>query len=312
MECAKPFRVQLADHAHRKVDTVGFDGLVVVLDGLEVVPDLLRDVVIVERSHTLQEVVRLDREHRRKDRNRDPHTTRTIHELQEDVRVHEQLRDDQVRTSVDLLLEEEDVFLQVTVVHVAFRVTFGVEGRGGVSRDPEPIPILLLDVLDQIDRVLESIITSLPLCLSSGRVTTQRQDVAAPASLGLAKRNVDLFLGHVGARQVHHRLQPVHRLCSCHDLGCQVRRHATGVPGDVDELGAHAVHALHAVVEVLHSLRLGCRDWDGLVVMMDRIRRRHVVEVVQMKCLNLMVWKENIPEGSWGGRTRTTSRAGSP
>jgi hypothetical protein len=53
---------------------------------------------------------------------------------------------------------------------------------------------------------------------------------------------------------VHAGLEPVDGLCDLDHLAGQLGVAAAGAPREVNELGTEAMHAVHAVVEILHTL----------------------------------------------------------
>lgn len=125
------------------------------------------------------------------------------------------------------------------------------------NTDGEMVAVLGLDVLDQVLGVLEPALDGGPVLGVPGRVASQRQDVLAPGVVRVLQGVVDHRHGHVSAGQMHARLQPENGLRGGHQVRGQVRQApAAGVPGDVDELRQRSfVHAVHPIVEVLHTLR---------------------------------------------------------
>ena len=79
------------------------DGLLVVLDGLQGVEDLLRDVGLAEARHALEAAVGHDGHDARDDRDVDAHLLAVGHKLDELVDVVEELRDDELASGIDLL-----------------------------------------------------------------------------------------------------------------------------------------------------------------------------------------------------------------
>lgn len=114
---------ELADKFDSQVDTVFLDRSVVVLDGFEIIPDLLRNVVVAERDDTLQTIVVLDGENTGEDRAFDANSTASFDELDENVGVKEELGNYKISASVDLFLETSQIVFLVRVVDVTLGVT---------------------------------------------------------------------------------------------------------------------------------------------------------------------------------------------
>jgi hypothetical protein len=113
-------------------------------------------------------------------------------------------------------------------------------------------------VADEVERARVAPLDLLERLLPLGRVAAEREDVAQAGLFGGLEGLVDLVRGHVGAREVHHRLDADEVL----HLGGQVERHvgrrAARAPRDVAKgraAGGHAVEALEEVVDALLGAR---------------------------------------------------------
>ncbi len=228
---------RLADLAH---------GHVVVLDGLQLLHPAVGDLAVHVVRAPHEAVVGGDGHDAGHDGHVDALGAHLGDPAQEVLDVVEHLGDDEGATHVDLLLEvlQQQVFVLVVVA------ALGVAG----DADVEVVAVLVSDVAHQVSGVLEASFGSHPLLLLTGRVSAQSQDVGAAGLVGLLQGVVDLLLAHVGAREMHARLEAEVRLGLDDHLGGQLGDASAGAPGDVDELGAEMVHTLDTVVEVLHTL----------------------------------------------------------
>ena len=262
---------ELFAHFDSEVDSVLFHGRVIVLDGLHGVQDVLRDARLAKAGHLLEAAVALDGHDAGDDgdlrygrvgahsiddgpscRGRpcyatcyaalpgvacpylDPYGPAVADKLEEEIGVVKELRDDQLASRVDLVLEVEQVLVVLLRGHDAIGadlvgVGFGVAG----DADAEKVAILFADVLDlpasqpassressraslgsircsvrayQIQRALEATLDGGPALLPCWWIATERQDVLYARVLDVLEGLVRLFHLHVGARQVHHRL----------------------------------------------------------------------------------------------------------
>ena len=114
-----------------------------------------------------------DRHDPRDDRDVDADVARAGDELPVDRVVEEQLRDQEARAGVDLLL---------AVAQVALR-RLGVDVHLGEAGGADREVVLVADQLDQLAAVLEAALGRRPLGLAGRRVAAQREDVlGCPAS----------------------------------------------------------------------------------------------------------------------------------
>ena len=126
------------------------------------------------------------------------------------------------------------------------------------------ISILVPDILDKILRVPEPPFSHFPILLLPRRVTTQSQNVGTSSLVGSMEGGVDLLARHVGTGQVHTGFQSVYGLSHIDHFTRQIGVSTPGAPSDIDERGAKSVHAVHSVVEVLHTLsRLRREEFEG-------------------------------------------------
>ena len=219
---------------------------VVVLDRFKSLGPILGDVDLGPLGATQESSVCGDGHDAGNNRDIDTLGADLVHPLDEEVGVVEHLCHDEAATSVHLLLQMVDELVDVVVVVG----TLGVPGHTNV----EVVAVLLADIFDQVLRISEAALDSLPLLGLAGRVAAKGKDIGAAGVVGGLEGVVDLGGLHVGAGQVHACLEAVHALCDLDHLAGQVGETATSAPGDVDELGSQAVHAVHAVVEILNTL----------------------------------------------------------
>ena len=94
----------------------------------------------------------------------------------EQVGVVKHLREDEVDTCVNLLLQPLDLL-----------VTFGFREEHvlgeACNSDVEIVAVVLADVADQVDSMDEATLDGFPLILARGRVATQGEDVSTPRLL---------------------------------------------------------------------------------------------------------------------------------
>ena len=151
------------------------DLLVVILVRLELVQEKLRDRDLGHLRRLLEAVPRLDGHDPRDDGHRDPGGPGRLDPRDEHVDVVEHLREDEVRTGVDLVLE---------VLHLACGLLWGqvlglrIAGDGNV----EVVAILGADVPHEVNAVGETPLDSLPF-LANRWVAAERKDIATPVLL---------------------------------------------------------------------------------------------------------------------------------
>lgn len=147
------------------------------LDGLNAVQDPLRDA---QANNILFEAgVGLDGHHSGDDGTGDADGPTCFDPVQKQRDVKEQLRDNEVCASVDLLLQEPQVLLH--------------GGRLGVllwvarHSDAKVVAMGLADVANQIGGVVETTLASGPFGLTMGGIATKRQNVLVATSASLLK-----------------------------------------------------------------------------------------------------------------------------
>lgn len=176
--------------------------------------------------------------------------------------VVEHLGDNKGSTHIDLFLEMVEELVLILVVVTAL----GVASNTNVK----VVAVGVADMLDEVAGVLEAAFGGSPLVLVSGRVTAESKDICAASLVGLEQGIVDLLDAHVGASQMHTRLEAIDGLSLEDHFAGELGNAAASTPGDVNELGAEVVHAIHAFVEVLDTLcRLGgkySKEKDGFPV----------------------------------------------
>ncbi|KAI3484885.1 hypothetical protein L1887_51939 [Cichorium endivia] len=221
--------------------------LVVVLDRVEGVVEVLGHERAEASGGALESAVGLDGHDAGDDGAGDAGGPDVLDPLCEDVKVVEHLGEDEVGACVDLGLEAlELLFGAVDCLGMALGEA--CDGDGKV------VSVLLADVLDELLGLGEAGGVRLPLGLSGGRVTTEGEDVAAAELLGLLEGGVDLVARHVGAGEVHARLEADVGVDGLYERSGEVGGATACVPGDVDELGAEIGHALDTVIEVGEAL----------------------------------------------------------
>jgi hypothetical protein len=160
--------------------------------------------------------------------------------IDEDVSIIEHLSDDEGSARIDLLLEVVDELVNILIVVAPLRIA--------CNTNVEVVAIFVLDVFDQVLCVAETAGCSLPLLPLTWGVTPQCKDVGTASVVGVAEGFVELGSLHIGACQVHEGLKTVDGLGDLDHLGGELRVATTCAPGDVDELRAKAMHAVHAIV----------------------------------------------------------------
>lgn len=185
----------LGAHVDGDLDSKGFHGFVVVLDGFQSGFELSRHNRLAKLGHPFESRVVLNRQQSRKDGYIDPIGPAFLEPFNVHVRVVEELGDDVVAAGLDFVNQVLVVFFFGRVVDVAFGVARDAdavnertEQRSAKSQKskttsssfintPEVVSVLLANVLDEVDGVRESRVDGLPVFLSARRVTTQSQDV---------------------------------------------------------------------------------------------------------------------------------------
>ena len=177
--------------------------------------------------------------------------------VDEDLGVVTHLSNDECGASIDLLLEVGDVLIRASLLVTSFRVS----GNTNVK----VVAILLLDVLDQVPGVPEATLCLYPLLFLSGRVASQCKNVGASSVVGLLQGIINLAAFHIGARKMHACLQAVGCLSDSHNLAGERGETTAGTPCDINEGWTEAVHTVHAVIQVLDTLRgLGWEELEGV------------------------------------------------
>ena len=139
-----------------------------------------------------------DRHDPRHDRHVDADLARPRHEVVVEGVVEEQLRDQEARARVDLLLEVAQVRLGRLGVDVDL---------GEARRADRELGVLVADQLDQLARVAQPALGRGPLRLALRRVAAQREHVLDPGVAHPVQRRAQLLGRRVDAREVRHRLQ---------------------------------------------------------------------------------------------------------
>ena len=246
---------QAAAHLRPQVDSVGLHGFLVLGYGLQRVQNRLWDLRLAEARHALEAAVALDGHEPREDGHLDARLPAVPHELQEDVAVVEELRDDEPGPRVHLLLQVRDV-LPVVLLHLLGVVHDEIGMRLGVPRhaDAEVVPVSLPDEAHEVQGALEAALYRLELLLALRRVAAQGQDVPDARGLAFLQGLRDHLRLHVRAGQVHHRLHASLVLHPVGDVERNIGRGAPRAPGDVAEDRAGSHHPVHPPEQVLNSL----------------------------------------------------------
>merc|ERR1719343_1572300 len=120
------------------------------------------------------------------------------------------------------------------------------------------IPVLVADILYEVEGASEAAIDGLPLLRAAGRVTTEGHQVADTTVFAVLQSLVDLRRLHVCAGEVHVGDAAVKVLRVVGECHREVRGGAAGSPSEVNEQRAERPHPLDAPAEVGDAvLRLG-------------------------------------------------------
>lgn len=154
--------------------------LVIVLDGVENVPEVLRDddVLPLDPGHEL--LPTLDRHDPGNDRHRDPSRSDPLDPVDKDVDVVEHLSEDEVGSSVDFGLEEFNLLAFIVLPVGGLGVSLRETGDG----DVKVVPVLGSNVFDEVDGFGESAGRGLPFGLTVRRVSSEGEDVLTAVFLG--------------------------------------------------------------------------------------------------------------------------------
>ena len=187
-------------HLGDQLDSDGSDRLVIVLYGVEDVPEMLGhdDVLPLDPCHEF--LPRLDGHDPGYDGHGDPCGPNPFDPVDKDADVVEHLRKDEIGPSVHLGLEVFDLFTLVVLAFGSLWVTLGEPGDG----DVKVVAILGADILDEVDSFGEPARGGLPFGLTVRRVTTEGENVLTSVFLG------DLSWGSQLIRLLTHGSVPYH------------------------------------------------------------------------------------------------------
>lgn len=167
-------------HLSDQLDSHCSHGLVIVLDGVENVPKVLRhdDVLPLDPGHEL--LPTLDRHDPGHDRHRDPSRSDPLDPVDKDVDVVKHLSKDEVGSSVDFGLEEFNL-----LAFIVFTVGgLGVSLRESGDGDVKVVPVLGSNVFDEVDSFGEPAGGGFPFGLTVRRVSPEGEDVLTAVFLG--------------------------------------------------------------------------------------------------------------------------------
>lgn len=167
-------------HLSDQLDSHCSHGLVVVLDGVEDVPKVLRDDDVLPLDPSHEFLPTLNRHDPGHDRHRDPSRSNPLDPIDKDVDVVEHLSKDKVGSSVDFGLEEFDLLAFIVLPICGLWVSLGEPGDG----DVEVVPILGSNVFDEVDGFGEPAGRGFPFGLTVRRVSSEGEDVLTAVFLG--------------------------------------------------------------------------------------------------------------------------------
>mmetsp|Transcript_7997 Transcript_7997/g.49403 ORF Transcript_7997/g.49403 Transcript_7997/m.49403 type:complete len:300 (+) Transcript_7997:1466-2365(+) len=132
------------------------------------------------------------------------------------------------------------------------------------TSNTKDISAFVANELDQIQRTGEPSLRSDECLLTFRRIPSQCQDVLHAALLQSLQCMFQLFLGHIGAREVHHRFDTDHVLHLLGDVQREIRGRTSGSPGDIAKERSCSHHLVHPHEQVFNSLFcLGREKFEG-------------------------------------------------
>lgn len=197
------------------------------LDGFDSVNQLRRQVKTAHLGHVAERVIALNGKNTGNDGTGDAGSATILLPIEIILGRKKELRDDEIRTCINLRLEMLNTFL--------IRGSIGVLVRVASHRDTKPISKLLADELDQVARIME---LWLLFGLILGRITSKGKNVTNAGTLALIQNIDDLSPRASVADQVKVGIDTADVLGSSSDLErdvVSVRAVAAGSPSDVDE-----------------------------------------------------------------------------
>lgn len=124
MEAIDTSLSELLDKFHSQIDTIFLDSSIIILDRLEIIPNLLGHFIVAEGDNTLKTIVVLDGEDAWQNRTCDTNGTTAFNKVDKDISIKEQLGDNKISSSINLLLQVSKIIFLVRIVNMAFRVTY--------------------------------------------------------------------------------------------------------------------------------------------------------------------------------------------
>src|SRR6266536_2062706 len=166
----------------------------------------------VRSSH--ERGISLNRHDAWNDRNGDPSLAALLYPRNEYICIVAHLGDHKRCYGVNLLFQMINEEIHVPMIVTSFRISS--------NTNIEMIPICVPYVFDQIPRIPEILIASLPFFLVSRRVSSKRQDIGTPCLKRILQCLIDLIFLHIRTCQMHASLKTVHHLSIPYHLACQL------------------------------------------------------------------------------------------
>jgi len=214
-----------------------------VFDRRDVLHDKVGNVHFSQLADVSERCVSLDGENSGDDGDVDASGFAVFDVVDEVVRVEEELSDDEVRTRDHFLFQVKQVVFIRRAVGVAIRISGGAD----VEMIAESFP----DEFDQVGGVVKAVGISLPVLLTHGRISAQRQNIANSLALDPFEMLLDLGTGHAAAGHVQHRLEAdvVEHGVGDRDAGSGLfgPRIPSRMPRDVAEQRTPGTHVLEFV-----------------------------------------------------------------
>lgn len=238
-------------HLNREMDAIVFNCSVIILnfyyklsetkqnmgqylDGFKILKNVGRNKGFTQRSHSFESTIALNGHNPRQNGDFNSHSSKSVQPVQVQVDVVKELRNNVVCPSIDFILEPSQIVIQVWILGVPLGVS--------CNSNTKVVSILLPNVSDQVGGIGEPRVDFCPCFLPTRRISSESQDILNPGLVGFNKCSINLCSRHIGASEMHARLEAVYCLGRSTESECQVGRCSTGAPSHINEFWAKSVH----------------------------------------------------------------------
>mmetsp|Transcript_7998 Transcript_7998/g.49409 ORF Transcript_7998/g.49409 Transcript_7998/m.49409 type:complete len:210 (+) Transcript_7998:1466-2095(+) len=170
------------------------------------------------------------------------------------------------------------------------------------TSNTKDISAFVANELDQIQRTGEPSLRSDECLLTFRRIPSQCQDVLHAALLQSLQCMFQLFLGHIGAREVHHRFDTDHVLHLLGDVQREIRGRTSGSPGDIAKERSCSHHLVHPHEQVFNSLNSHTLGSSTIACLADIGRLGSLAS--RERPSGRVLFDSSLPLLSWAGKIR--------